>query len=379
MIKNKKVLMVKNGIFKDGGVETFIKNLYPFLLKEGYKIDFLVFDNSDNISKQNIDYFKDFGSSFYYIPLKSSGILNYFISMFKFLKKNNYDIIHDHSGIGSLTNLILFKLFTKSKYIVHSHGSSLQIKNLNLIKKKLLKNYYSFSKSIISNFSDKRLACSWSAGNYAFNDNFTVLYNATNIDKFQFNENDRITLRSELNIKEKDFVFLFIARFDKNKNQIFFVEVFNRLKKSNSEYNYKLIFIGDGEQKVIIKNRLKELGLVDEVIFISSTKMIHKFYSASDLLVLTSHSEGFPLVLIESQANGLNSLVSKNITNEVNINGNVQFLPLDNINLWVNTIKMDTKINGDSRKQISKNIIQFDSSEVSQKLNYIYSRLGKDD
>lgn len=59
----------------------------------------------------------------------------------------------------------------------------------------------------------------------------------------------------------------------------------------------------------------------------------------SDLMILPSLHEGFPVVLVESQAAGLPTLVSNTVAKEVDLGlGLVQFLPIDNAEIWAEKV-----------------------------------------
>jgi hypothetical protein len=80
-----------------------------------------------------------------------------------------------------------------------------------------------------------------------------------------------------------------------------------------------------------------------------------------------------PLTLIEAQANGLQCIVSENITKEIDINGQIEFLSLDDIGKWVDTLNInhtniDRNINYEGLKL-------FDINTMKEKLSSIYKLL----
>ena len=67
---------------------------------------------------------------------------------------------------------------------------------------------------------------------------------------------------------------------------------------------------------------------------------------------MPSFSEGLPVVLIEAQAAGLLCYCSNEISEEVNITGLCQFLPLDEWDQWAEKIVTDKIDRKDTRQAI---------------------------
>ena len=78
---------------------------------------------------------------------------------------------------------------------------------------------------------------------------------------------------------------------------------------------------------------------IRNVIFLDSQANIWKYYSALDLLILPSLYEGIPLVSIEAQANGLPIIASLGVSNEIEINDNVERIGLDRRDIWIEEIE----------------------------------------
>lgn len=66
-----------------------------------------------------------------------------------------------------------------------------------------------------------------------------------------------------------------------------------------------LTIVGDGELRDKMKAQIDELGLGSSVVLGKAIKGIEEVYQSSSILVLTSHYEGLPMVLLEAQASGL--------------------------------------------------------------------------
>ena len=93
-----------------------------------------------------------------------------------------------------------------------------------------------------------------------------------------------------------------------------------------------------GEEKNKIENEAKKLNIDSRIFFLGIRNDVGELLSAMDLFILPSIYEGAPLSLIEAQTNGIDAIVTSNISKEVFINDNV--IPLELIEeKWVNKIE----------------------------------------
>lgn len=69
--------------------------------------------------------------------------------------------------------------------------------------------------------------------------------------------------------------------------------------------DWRLDIFGQGEWKVMLQNMIDERGLNGTVKLNGPTKNIGQEYSDSSMLVMSSHYEGFPMVMVEAMACGL--------------------------------------------------------------------------
>ena len=68
---------------------------------------------------------------------------------------------------------------------------------------------------------------------------------------------------------------------------------------------WKLVFAGDGELRDELMAQARELGIMDSVRFPGNVKDMAACYQEASIIALTSHYEGLPMVLLESQAFGI--------------------------------------------------------------------------
>ena len=69
--------------------------------------------------------------------------------------------------------------------------------------------------------------------------------------------------------------------------------------------DWRLDIFGQGEWEEKLKNQIAQLGIEASAAVNKPTNAIFEEYAASDFLVMTSHYEGFPMVMIEAMACGV--------------------------------------------------------------------------
>ncbi len=82
-------------------------------------------------------------------------------------------------------------------------------------------------------------------------------------------------------------------------------EIFLSKTKQNSPYDIKLIFLGDGKYKYILKNYAKLSKFSDDILIAGYKPNTQDFYSIAEISGLTSYVEGFPNVILESMISGV--------------------------------------------------------------------------
>jgi glycosyltransferase involved in cell wall biosynthesis len=60
----------------------------------------------------------------------------------------------------------------------------------------------------------------------------------------------------------------------------------------------------------MLEGRLRELGLGNRVLLVGQQRNVRPFYAIADIVVLPSHSEGSPNVLLEAMATGVSIIAT---------------------------------------------------------------------
>ena len=99
-------------------------------------------------------------------------------------------------------------------------------------------------------------------------------------------------------------VFTCIGRLAPQKGQIVLIDAFNNIIKSG--HDARLVFVGDGELRFEIEEKIRLYGLEDKVSITGfvSEDGVKNYLSDSRVLVMPSFAEGLPMVIMEAYAIG---------------------------------------------------------------------------
>lgn len=323
-----RILYVNGGLMNRGGIESYMMNYYRHFDHRKVQVDFIVHDAGGyGYYDEEI---KKMGGQIFVLPKKSTHPFSYIYKLKKILRGGNYKIIHTHMDAMGTWVLKAAKECKIPVRIAHSHNT--QHLTTNPLKLFFLEK----ARRNINKYANYRMACSEVAGKWLFgNFPFTVVYNAIETDKYKFDKTFRKEVRKEYEIHDHDFLIGHVGRFDSQKNHIFLIDFFSEIVKVLP--NCKLMLVGEGHLIEVVKKKIHELHLNDNVIFIGVRDDVFKYYNAFDLFVLPSLFEGLPVVAIEAEANSCPAMLSAEITKEVKIVANVSFVEL-NEKLWASNI-----------------------------------------
>lgn len=310
------------------GLETMLMNYYRNIDRTKIQFDFLTHRPYRSDYDEEIE---SLGGKIYYAPrLYPQNYPAYFKWMRKFFKEHpEYKIVHSHIDTMSYLPLLAAKKAGIPIRIAHSHNTS-----LDRDFKYLLKQYFRFR---INSVCTHRLACGEEAGKFLFgNQEFKVIPNAIDAEKFYFNEELRYKKRKELCLEDK-FVVGHVGRLSYQKNHKFLIEIFNELLKK--EPDSILLLVGVGEKEEELKRQVKSLNIEDKVNFLGNRSDVNELYQAMDVFVMPSFFEGIPVVGVEAQFANLPCIFSDKVPEEVKFTDNCVFFPLSKgLDSWVNDV-----------------------------------------
>ncbi len=121
-----------------------------------------------------------------------------------------------------------------------------------------------------------------------------VIYNPVDIKGLQLQMQEPVDHVFDGN----SFHFAAVGNFRKEKNFPLLIDAFALLKG----HNCKLLLVGDGPDRELLKQKVTEAGITDRVIFLGRDSNPFKYMQRCDAFVLCSDVEGFPNVLLEALA-----------------------------------------------------------------------------
>ena len=168
---------------------------------------------------------------------------------------------------------------------------------------------------------------------------------------------------------ENKIVYGFIARFEKQKNPLFLIDIMYFISRKQENAHFVIIGAGSLEEKM--KERINEYEMGNRLSWLGRREDIKQFYNAFDAFLLPSLYEGLPVVGVESQATGLPVFFSENITKEAGIAELGHYISLKKpADEWADVIIEETKKSIPNRRGREDDLIKcgFDSVTESNRL-----------
>ncbi len=312
----------------NGGIEAVVLNYYRHIDRKEFQFDFF-FDEGSSLPYR--DEMTELGAELFPLPPYTHQAV-YQKKLEKVLRAGQYDIVHVHMNTMSVFALAAAKRVGIPVRICHNHSTADQREGKRTLLKMLLRPWNRLPAT--DWFACGKQAGEWMYGKKAVEEEKVfILPNAIETEQFAYDEEARKAVREEFKIPEKAFVVGHIGRFMTQKNHEGLLRIFQRLRQERP--GSVLLLVGEGELEKDIREHVKEIRMEDKVVFTGVRKDIQRVYSAMDVFCLPSLYEGFPVVLLEAQANRLPIVCSDHISPEVCLTDLVRRLPLEKEGLWI--------------------------------------------
>ena len=323
MSEVKRILCIVSSM-NAGGAETYLMKLYRTLNKNLYQMDFCI-----NVKEKGFydDEIRNLGGKIYFIPCKSERLRDFKHNLGRIVSENNYQyVLRITSNAFGFWDLKIAKKNGAKICIARSSNSS----DGNSIKSKIS---HILGKVLYSRYVDIKISPSDLAAKYTFGKaayemgDVKILHNALDLNVYSYSDMGRNAIRSEFGINSNTVVVGHIGRFSVQKNHEYILEIFKQINMIVP--NSIFMLVGKGEMQINVENRVKQLGISNNVIFSGIRNDIPNVLSAMDVFVFPSFYEGMPNTIIEAQATGLPCVISDRITQEADITGLVHYMDIN--------------------------------------------------
>lgn len=218
------------------------------------------------------------------------------------LRQINPGIVQAQGIIPPGVPAFLSKKLLGRPYVVCGQGSDVYLRSRvnDLVSKQVLKE----ARAVISLTNDMR-----NAAQSISQRDVSVIPNGVSLSSF-----DNLSpqpLRKILNISDEERVILFVGTLRPVKGVKYLIEAMSII--NHVDDRVRLLLVGGGEERGNLEILAKRLAVADKVNFMGKVphQKVPEFMSASDVFVLPSLSEGFPLTILEAMASGLPVVASR--------------------------------------------------------------------
>jgi len=300
-------------------------------------------------------------------------VFKYGFDLFKFIKKENIRIIQSFHLLPDIFVPIIARLagvpivissrrdlgFDKKKrHIFVQRG-------INVLVDKIIVNSNAVKETLIANEN-------------VATEKITRIYNGVS-RYINRSIDDGMDLRRKLGYKQSDLVVGLLANFQPIKGIKYFINACPLIL--NQIPNAKFLIVGGGPLLESLKERARDVGIIDQTIFTGHLLNGANYLAAMDVSVNSSLSEGFSNTILESMASG-KPVVATNVGGnpEAVVDGKTGFLvPSKNSSALADaiiTILKDKKLTQSMGSEAKKRVETFFNMErMMSKMDNLYESL----
>lgn len=126
------------------------------------------------------------------------------------------------------------------------------------------------------------------------------IYNFVRENEFPTRHDE--TFKTDYGISSNEKVLIHVSNFRSVKRIDTIIETF---AKVHEKIPSKLVLLGDGPELIDMRQKTRDLGVEEHVLFLGKQDNVSAFYQLSDLVLLLSEKESFGLTLLEAMKTGV--------------------------------------------------------------------------
>lgn len=279
--------------------QKFNRPFMRMLREQGYEVHYA------SMGEEQIeDCDKQFVVPFTRSPFTLSNVRAY-RQLKEIIDREQYDLIHTHTPVGSVVTRLAARQArqrgTRVIYTAHGFHFFTGAPLLNWLV------YYPIER-LMAHYTDVLITIN--AEDYArANRHFatSVVYvPGVGVDLTVYKsltKREKQHLRQEYGFHKNDFILIYAAELNKNKNQGFLIRMMTHLLKTVP--TAKLVLCGVGSKEQQYKALAQQLGIADHVKFMGYRRDMPQLLGISDVSVSASGREGLPVNVLEAASVGL--------------------------------------------------------------------------
>ena len=318
---------------------------------------------------------KHFNVNFSRAPINKNNIGAY-KELKKIIEEGEYEVVQCNTPAASVITRLASKKARKkgTRVIYMAHG-------FHFFKGAPLKNwllYYPIEK-YLSKYTDDLITINeedFEVASKKFKAKNIHHIHGIGIDKAKFDtdisKEEKEELRKSLDLKEDDFVILYVGELIDRKNQKMLIEAMKGL-----EGNYKLLLVGKGESKDEYEKIINENNLSNKIHLLGFRRDVPRLLRIADIYVATSKMEGLPINILEARGSMLPIIVtnSRGQRELINNNENGFIVEVGDVNALSEKIKIlyeNKKIRDKFKENSKKDIEKYCLENVYEEIKKIY-------
>lgn len=364
-------------------IDIFLSDINDYLDQNGFET-FTMANNKEKLNKLcRLENRKNFFNHEISRKLNFIKELNSLFKIYKFFKKNKFDIIHLHTPKVLLLFSIIAKLSKNGKVVATYHGSLSK-------KNKYIRNFILF---LIDYFNSFFIDYMFTVNSkdlkrfrkyFIYSDHKSSLLSISGVgvkaDLFSIiDETNKSKLLEDLNIPIGSKIIGNVSRFNRNKGLDLLVDIVKQLN-SELDFDIYLLHVGNIEDEEFFNSvnfdKLISIGYVDQV-------KLYKYYNLMDFFVFPSLREGFGISVGEANLCGVPAFVSdiKGLNEVVidGVNGYKFKYKKDYINYIKDYLCNENKLNDLKNKTLEYAKNRFTQVEAKVNTLKVYKKLISED
>jgi glycosyltransferase involved in cell wall biosynthesis len=292
-----RLLLVSTNMGLGGGAEEQIMQMAPLLARRGWTVEIVSMLQEGALAQE----LTDSG-----IPVSYLGMKRGFadpLSIFRLarhVRRFRPDVLHSHMTHANLLARAMRVLQPVPVLISTLHGLKMHSTHGGSTRAR------EFGHRLTDRWADVTTAvCRAAAENYVSEGSvpalkMTVVPNGIDTGRYAPSPADRAGARRELGLGGS-FTWIAAGRFELPKNYAVMLRAFARLTQDGSP-DSTLLICGSGSLEASSRDLAGQLGIAHRVRFLGHRRDIPRLMSAADAYVMSSDTEGLPLVLLQASS-----------------------------------------------------------------------------